>query len=70
MDMQRDFDLLHQQLHSQLSESRQSLPRIQTISNMPLRFEAPKRNLAVSVIQFLSFLLLTLWICKLEQQLW
>ncbi|MBC7881047.1 MAG: hypothetical protein H7Y37_06890 [Anaerolineae bacterium] len=70
MNMQRDFYFLHQQLHSQLAESRQSSVRIQTISNMPLRFEAPRRNLAVSVVQFLSFLILVLCTCKLEQYLW
>ncbi len=70
MDMQRDYSFLHQQLHSQLTESRQSQTRIQTISNMPLRFEAPRRNLAFSVIQFLSLLILILWTCKLEQYLW
>jgi hypothetical protein len=70
MDMQRDFSFLHQQLRSQLAESQQSSVRYQTISRMPLRFESTRRNLAVSVVQFLSFLALLLGVCQLEQYLW
>jgi hypothetical protein len=68
--MNHDFHLLHQQLRSQLAESSQPAVRYQTISRMPLRFESTQRNLAVSVVQFLSFLTLLLGICQLEQYLW
>jgi hypothetical protein len=67
--MNRDFHLLHQQLRNQLAESSQSPVQYQTISRMPLRFESTRRNLAVSVVQFLSFLTLLLGVCQLEQYL-
>jgi hypothetical protein len=70
MDMQNDFSLLHQQLRSQLAESSQPTVRYQAISRMPLRFESTKRNLAVSVVQFLSLLVLILCVCQFEQYLW